>query len=213
MPVVDGKHYPYTKKGKAAAKKAAKKSVTEKYAPLSRALSTLLDEDAVDDRAETARKKMAARDKSGNVATYPPEKTSTLRKGITAVTSTGPAKLRKAVSNVGKRVRRVFSGKEAYTPMYNALTSVLTEKKKAKDKKGKEVFTDPSYGETAGKMQYRNTMGKPMKEDSDWIQKAVDPKHKGYCTPMTKSTCTPPRKALAKRFKKAARKGSWKGKV
>jgi hypothetical protein len=35
-----------------------------------------------------------------------------------------------------------------------------------------------------------------------WIQKALDPKHKGYCTPMTKPTCTPARKALAKRFKK-----------
>lgn len=35
-----------------------------------------------------------------------------------------------------------------------------------------------------------------------WIQKAVNPKHKGYCTPMTKKTCTPARKALAKRFKK-----------
>jgi hypothetical protein len=34
-----------------------------------------------------------------------------------------------------------------------------------------------------------------------WIQKAVNPSHKGYCTPMTKSTCTPHRKALAKRFK------------
>jgi hypothetical protein len=39
-------------------------------------------------------------------------------------------------------------------------------------------------------------------EDKKWIQKAVNPKHKGYCTPMTKSTCTPQRKALAKRFKK-----------
>jgi len=35
-----------------------------------------------------------------------------------------------------------------------------------------------------------------------WIQKAINPKHKGYCTPMTKKTCTPRRKALAKRFKK-----------
>lgn len=34
-----------------------------------------------------------------------------------------------------------------------------------------------------------------------WIQKAINPKHKGYCTPMTKSTCTPHRKALAMRFK------------
>ena len=34
-----------------------------------------------------------------------------------------------------------------------------------------------------------------------WMQKAIDPKHKGFCTPMTKKTCTPRRKALAKRFK------------
>ena len=58
----------------------------------------------------------------------------------------------------------------------------------------------------------------PM-EDADWIQKAVNPKHKGYCTPMTKDTCTPARKALAKRFKKAGRKEKksggtgWEGKV
>jgi hypothetical protein len=35
-----------------------------------------------------------------------------------------------------------------------------------------------------------------------WIQKATNPKHAGYCSPMTKSTCTPARKALALRFKK-----------
>lgn len=35
-----------------------------------------------------------------------------------------------------------------------------------------------------------------------WIKKAVNPKHKGYCTPMTKKTCTPRRKALARTFKK-----------
>ena len=39
-------------------------------------------------------------------------------------------------------------------------------------------------------------------KDDKWIQKAVDPEHKGYCTPMTKDTCTPHRKALAMRFKK-----------
>lgn len=58
-----------------------------------------------------------------------------------------------------------------------------------------------------------------LEEDKDWIQKAVDPEHKGYCTPMTKKTCTPARKALAKRFKKAGRKEKeeggtgWQGKV
>lgn len=35
-----------------------------------------------------------------------------------------------------------------------------------------------------------------------WIQGAINPAHKGYCTPMSKKTCTPARKALAMRFKK-----------
>ena len=43
--------------------------------------------------------------------------------------------------------------------------------------------------------------------DKKWIQKAVAPKHKGYCTPMTKKTCTPARKALARTFKKKAKTG------
>jgi hypothetical protein len=34
-----------------------------------------------------------------------------------------------------------------------------------------------------------------------WIKNAVNPAHKGYCTPMTKSTCTPRRKAFARRAK------------
>jgi len=43
-------------------------------------------------------------------------------------------------------------------------------------------------------------------KDGKWIQKAVNPAHKGYCTPMTKATCTPKRKALAKTFKAMAKK-------
>ena len=39
-----------------------------------------------------------------------------------------------------------------------------------------------------------------------WIKKATNPKHKGYCTPMSKKTCTPHRKALAKRLKKMRRR-------
>ena len=51
--------------------------------------------------------------------------------------------------------------------------------------------------------------GGKVKKDKNWIQKAVNPKHKGFCTPMTKKTCTPKRKALARTFKKMgrARKG------
>jgi hypothetical protein len=41
--------------------------------------------------------------------------------------------------------------------------------------------------------------------DKKWIQKAINPAHKGYCTPMTKPTCTPKRKALAITLKKIAK--------
>lgn len=34
-----------------------------------------------------------------------------------------------------------------------------------------------------------------------WLQGAINPAHKGFCSPMTKKTCTPRRKALARRFK------------
>jgi hypothetical protein len=44
-----------------------------------------------------------------------------------------------------------------------------------------------------------------MAKDKNWIQKAVNPAHKGYCTPMTKATCTPKRKALAITFKSIAK--------
>lgn len=37
--------------------------------------------------------------------------------------------------------------------------------------------------------------------EKNWIKDVVNPEHKGYCTPMSKSTCTPRRKALARRFK------------
>jgi len=43
------------------------------------------------------------------------------------------------------------------------------------------------------------------KIDKKWIQKAINPKHKGYCTPMSKPTCTPKRKALAITLKKMAK--------
>jgi hypothetical protein len=44
-----------------------------------------------------------------------------------------------------------------------------------------------------------------MAKDKNWIQKAVNPKHKGFCTPMTKKTCTKKRKALAQTFKAMGR--------
>ena len=49
-------------------------------------------------------------------------------------------------------------------------------------------------------------MATKKKTDKDWIQNAVNPKHKGFCTPMSKPTCTPKRKALAKTFKAMSKK-------
>ena len=73
-------------------------------------------------------------------------------------------------------------------------------------KSPKAPMVDPNGAYT--KVQER-TLGNMKKggtvKDKKWIQKAVNPKHKGYCTPMTKATCTPKRKALAKTLKKMAK--------
>jgi hypothetical protein len=37
--------------------------------------------------------------------------------------------------------------------------------------------------------------------ESKWLKGAINQKHKGFCSPMSKKTCTPARKALARRFK------------
>ena len=71
-------------------------------------------------------------------------------------------------------------------------------KVKGKKTHGKDVPTMAAEG---------GRIGLKKGTDKKWIQKAVDPKHKGYCTPMTKKTCTPARKALARTFKKKAKTG------
>lgn len=43
------------------------------------------------------------------------------------------------------------------------------------------------------------------KAKKDWIKGAVNPAHKGFCSPLTKKTCTPKRKALAITLKKIAK--------
>lgn len=51
-------------------------------------------------------------------------------------------------------------------------------------------------------MEFLEQRDPDLYAEAKWIQKAVNPKHKGFCTPMSKKTCTPKRKALAMRFKK-----------
>lgn len=43
------------------------------------------------------------------------------------------------------------------------------------------------------------------KSKKKWIQKAINPAHTGYCTPLSKKTCTPRRKTLALRLKAMAK--------
>jgi len=82
------------------------------------------------------------------------------------------------------------------------------------------VLVKRRLGITAGtEMDWTNKLIEQLVVEKDWIQGAVNPAHKGFCTPMSAKTCTPKRKALAKRFKKAGRKEKrsggtgWEGKV
>ena len=118
------------------------------------------------------------------------------------------AKLRKVSS-----ISREFDGKE--------LQGKLIERSGLLGSKlSKEVFKMPGGGKHIQKTRTnkkgdvisrssRDTKVNPYKKggstDKKWIQKAINPAHKGYCTPMTKATCTPKRKALAKTLKKIAK--------
>ena len=68
------------------------------------------------------------------------------------------------------------------------------------DKQAAELDKVSVFGKAA---MAKKAAGKA--KDGKWIQKAINPKHKGYCTPMTKATCTPKRKALAMTLKKMAK--------
>ena len=78
----------------------------------------------------------------------------------------------------------------------------LARKEAKKVQAGKDTIQKSEMGYAKG-----GRTGFREGTDKKWIQKAVDPKHKGYCTPMTKKTCTPARKALARTFKKKAKTG------
>ena len=76
----------------------------------------------------------------------------------------------------------------------------------AKIKKSAESNTSRKTGMNFDKKSFDKLPAlKTKAKDGKWIQKAVNPAHKGYCTPMSKPTCTPKRKALAKTLKKIAK--------
>ena len=86
----------------------------------------------------------------------------------------------------------------------------MAVKKTAPKPVAKKAIPGPYSDERTKALDAASVYGKgkktaPKAKDGKWIQKAVNPKHKGYCTPMTKATCTPKRKALAMTFKKMAK--------
>lgn len=70
------------------------------------------------------------------------------------------------------------------------------------DMKENTKDTNPTVKDKKDVILGGKTTEDDINEVKKWIQKAINPEHKGYCTPMSKKTCTPKRKALAKRFKK-----------
>ena len=81
------------------------------------------------------------------------------------------------------------------------------------EKKPKVNWVSPPNTSSSSKPVIRSPYDRIVPEkkkggatNKNWIQKAVNPKHKGYCTPMSKPTCTPKRAALARTFKAMAKK-------
>jgi hypothetical protein len=95
-----------------------------------------------------------------------------------------------AKSNIGPKIAAAIG---SATTAAGVAVNKLKKKRQAKLEKLKNEQTpEKKKGGSTG--------------DKKWIQKAINPKHKGFCTPMTKPTCTPKRKALAKTLKAMAKK-------
>jgi hypothetical protein len=114
----------------------------------------------------------------------------------------------KAGGKIKKAQNSVPSDTLSSKKLYENSPFQMARQQMAKANNNKEIikkFTDKANQELIDKFSKKKNGGSVKAKDGKWIQKAVNPKHKGYCTPMTKATCTPKRKALAKTFKKMAR--------
>lgn len=107
----------------------------------------------------------------------------------------------------GKSVLKYSDPKPLLEKIQKTRDSINLVDRKVKDKKASEQSAWKSKWNKASSdfSKKKNTSKVTKAKDGKWIQKAVNPAHKGYCTPMTKATCTPKRKALAKTFKKMAK--------
>lgn len=95
------------------------------------------------------------------------------------------------------------SAKAAVATFLGGLTTAAANKIVQKTKAKQEAKKGAK--ETISMLEKTKVMKKGGSTDKKWIQKAINPAHKGYCTPMTKPTCTPKRKALAMTLKKMAK--------
>lgn len=108
-----------------------------------------------------------------------------------------------------KSDRKAFKIALATVPVIPAIGAAASVSAAKKDKavKGKAkavVAVEKAKAKVAKAKSYKFAKGGSSGDDK-WIQKAINPAHKGYCTPMTKPTCTPKRKALAVTLKKMAK--------
>ena len=117
---------------------------------------------------------------------------------------------RAEISRVHGELNRGYAkgGRAGFTHGSVAKVGKILAKKVTKPKGVFKVKGKKTHGKDVPTMAAEGgRIGLKKGTDKKWIQKAVDPKHKGYCTPMTKKTCTPARKALARTFKKKAKTG------
>jgi len=137
--------------------------------------------------ALTARMMFERDDLATNKVNVPPETKSYARMNSSSIMSQpgGTAKkwtqslnLRKAITNQRGPLKGGLPGSKIFPAMDKAET-------------------------TSGSKLGASKLKEDELSEKDWIKKAIsNPEHKGFCSPMTKSTCTPRRKALAMRFKK-----------
>lgn len=108
-------------------------------------------------------------------------------------------------------VKKAQNGIAKYSDPKPLLDSLANVKKNLDAKKAllntKYLDNQRRVNESKSNLSKKKNGGSvKAKDGKKWIQKAINPAHKGFCTPQTKATCTPKRKALAQTLRKIAKK-------
>lgn len=147
---------------------------------------------------------MATRKVSGIASPYGGFLPSTITKVQTEKKNKEAANKKKNLLNkkkVEENKKKVIANKSKVAINASDVALAKLLKKQAPMKKAQMGQVMDSTSDQSTQMKKGGSTG-----DKKWIQKAINPKHKGYCTPMSKPTCTPKRKALAKTLKAMAKK-------